>query len=199
MHIWHNDDLSTFGDHKSPNPKVFGDVRYGFIRFISDIDVGQTFLGVTEPISDPRTGELLTATINIQNFYVQDFYTTRLEFYLESIGGNGSSQSNNPYGIKGNDWAFTPTGACTAGDLLPLSTMVGVNAAGVAKADNSLNGAVQLGHNAISTVFQKMQQYLHKPLSGPTTSSRRRTPTSSPRSTRSSPTRSSATRRRIRS
>jgi hypothetical protein len=164
MHIWHNDDLSTFGDHKSPNPKVFGDVRYGFIRFISDIDVGQTFLGVTEPISDPRTGELLTATINIQNFYVQDFYTTRLEFYLESIGGNGSSQSNNPYGIKGNDWAFTPTGACTAGDLLPLSTMVGVNAAGVAKADNSLNGAVQLGHNAISTVFQKMQQYLHKPL-----------------------------------
>ena len=156
MRVLHADDLTVFGDHANPNPKVFGDVRYNFIRFLTDLDESSGFLGVTEPISDPRTGEMLTATINIDNFNMEDFYAVRLEFYLETIGGNGANQTQNPYFINGSDWAYTPSGSCTPGDLIPLSK--------TAAPDTSKGGAVQLGHNAISTVFQKMQQYLHKPL-----------------------------------
>ena len=101
---------------------------------------------------------MLTATINIDNMNLQDFYATRLEFYLESIGGQAASQADNPYGIntKTNNWAYTPSGTCTPGDLIPLSQTLGP--------DNSKGGAVQTGQNAISTVFQKMQQYLHYPI-----------------------------------
>jgi hypothetical protein len=158
MRVMHNDDLTTFGDHANPNPKVFGDVRYNFIRYLTDIDESSGFLGVTEPLSDPRTGEMLTATINIDNMNLQDFYATRLEFYLESIGGQGANQVDNPYGIntKTGNWAYTPSGSCTPGDLIPLSQTLGP--------DNSKGGAVQTGQNAMSTVFQKMQQYLHYPI-----------------------------------
>jgi hypothetical protein len=158
MRVLHADDLKAFGDHASSNPKVFGDVRYNFIRYLSDIDESSGFLGVTEPLSDPRTGEMLTATINIDNMNLQDFYAVRLEFYLETIGGQGSSQTDNPYGIntKTGDWGYTPSGSCSTGDLIPLSQTLGP--------DNSKGGAVQTGHNAISSVFQKMQQYLHKPV-----------------------------------
>ncbi len=158
MRVMHADDLTTFGDHLSQNPKVFGDVRYNFIRYLTDMDESSGFLGVTEPLSDPRTGEMLTATINIDNMNLEDFYAVRLEFYLETIGGQGGSQAHNPYGIDGktNNWAYTPSGSCAPGDMIPLSKTLGP--------DNSKGGAVQTGHNAISTVFQKMQQYLHKPI-----------------------------------
>jgi hypothetical protein len=163
MRVMHNDDLTTFGDHANPNPKIFGDVRYSFIRFITDFDsTPPGLLGATQPLSDPRTGEMLTNTIDITNTNIQDFAATRLEFYLETVGGNGSGQTDNPYGIntKTNNWGYTPPGSCAVGDLIPLSSIAGTNGG----PDNSKNGAVQTGHNAISTVFQKMQQYLHKPL-----------------------------------
>jgi hypothetical protein len=168
MRIWHNDDDTSaattanpeqgYGLHGSSNPKVFGDVRYGFIRFITDIDSTPTgYLGVTEPLGDPRTGELLTATINIANLDLQDFYGARLEFYLETIGGTGATQKNNPEQITNGAFP-TIAGTCTVGDIVPLGGPGG-------QPDNSQGGAVQFGHNAISTVFQKMQAYLHKPVS----------------------------------
>ncbi len=166
MRVMHNDDLTVYGDHANPNPKVFGDVRYSFIRFITDFDsTPPGLLGVTEPLSDPRTGEMLTNTINITNTNIQDFYAARLEFYLETIGGTGGSQTGNPYALNANgtDWANTPGGACTVGDLIPLGG-TGTNGFGIPNPDNNQNGAVQTGHNFISTVFQKMQQYLHKPI-----------------------------------
>jgi hypothetical protein len=177
MKVLHNDDLTFFGDHANPNPKVFGDVRYSFIRFITDFDsTPPGLLGVTEPLSDPRTGELLTNTINITNTNIQDFYAARLEFYLETIGGSGPTQQFNPYGITTNaktnvsNWSFTPSGSCTVGDLIPLNCTSATSCSnssdpfGTPNPDNTMGGAVQMGHNGISTVFQKMQQYLHYPI-----------------------------------
>jgi hypothetical protein len=159
MRVMHSDDDRAFGDHASQNPKVFGDVRYSFIRFLTDIDsTPPGLLGVTQPLSDPRTGELVSNTVNITNVDVADLYISRLEFYLETIGGVGPKQTDNPWAIANDQFVNTPKSPCAVGDLLPLGAVPG----GI---DNSLGGAVQTNHNAISTVFQKMQQYLHKPLS----------------------------------
>ena len=37
--------------------REYGDVRYNFIRWMSDIDVGAPFIGVAQFVPDPRTGE----------------------------------------------------------------------------------------------------------------------------------------------
>jgi hypothetical protein len=166
MKIMHFDDDTVYGDHASSNPKQFGDVRYRFIRFITDFDSSPSgFLGITEPLSDPRTGENLTATIGIANYDIPDLIEARLEFYLDTIGGNGGTQQDNPYQINTNgDFAFTPKTGCSAatvGAMLPLTTSPSTTSV---PADNSNGGAVQLNHNGISTVFAKMQGYLHKPL-----------------------------------
>jgi hypothetical protein len=158
MRVMHSDDDKVFGDHASSNPKVFGDLRYSFIRFLTDIDsTPPGLLGVTEPLSDPRTGELISNSVNITNIDVADFYVTRLQFYLETIAGTGPDQSGSTWKIENGNFVNTPKETCAVGDLLPLGSSPG-------GLDNSMGGAVQTNHNAISTVFQKMQQYLHKPL-----------------------------------
>jgi hypothetical protein len=162
MRVMHYDDLTTFSDHLNKNnPKQFGDVRYSFFRFLSDLDVGNQFLGVTQPLGDPRTGEIIVNTIEMQNENFEDAYVSKLEFYLETIGGQGPSQKDNPMAIANNAFANPGPSTCTTqtlGDSIPLSN----NPNGAP--DNSMGGAVQTNQNAISTVFQKMQQYLHKPI-----------------------------------
>jgi hypothetical protein len=178
MRVLHADDDPTapgetgFGKHAASNPKVFGDVRYSMIRFIADMDTDNPFLGVTQPMADPRTGEIIVNDIDFQNENFMDAYASKLEFYLSTIAGNGATQAGNPEEIVNNAFLNTPTTGCsmtTLGATIPLSTVAPaptcINGVCTPSVDNSLGGAVQTNLNAISTVFQKMQTYLHKPLS----------------------------------
>ncbi len=133
----YNDD-KVFGDAAGPN-RVYGDIRYSFLRWITDIDTGADFIGVTQFVPDPRTGETISASINIQNFDLQDRVLARLNFYLQTIG---ASPPTNPDG----SWMDGPAG-CTDGQTMPLDPNVLANQ-----------------HNGRSTIYDKIQQYLQKPV-----------------------------------
>jgi len=40
-------------------PREYGDIRYNFLRWVSDEDLQDSFAGVTMPGFDPRTGEII--------------------------------------------------------------------------------------------------------------------------------------------
>jgi hypothetical protein len=109
----------------------FGDVRYNFLRWVSDQDTGVGWDGATWPGYDPRTGEVVNQSITIQQFDIQDMFVQRIDAFLVSIGASEG---------LGNTWQ---TGACKDGDTHPILTQ-------------SLVGL----HNGSSTLFQKMQTYL---------------------------------------
>lgn len=120
-------------------PRSFGDVRYNMIRWEDDIDTGSPFIGVTQFVADPRTGELISSSVNIAAFQLTDAVTARLDFYLESIG---AQMALDP--VTG-EWPPGPAN-CKDGDVIPFDPAV-----------NTLN------HNAKSTIYAKMQEYLQKP------------------------------------
>jgi len=123
-------------------PRAFGDVRYSFIRWESDIDTGSPFIGVTQFVPDPRTGELVSSSINIADFQLNDRVTARLDFFLQTIGATDQLDAN-------GEWPAVPTGAqanCTDGDVMPFVTDV-----------------VKQNHNGRSTLYTKMQEYLQRP------------------------------------
>lgn len=121
-------------------PRQYGDVRYNFVRWLSDKDTEDSFAGIAQFVTDPRTGETLTASINLNDFAIKDYYVQRLDFYLQQIG---ASEGVNSAG------AWADTGACTDGDVMPIVPQ-----------------AVVEKHNANSPVFGKMQEYLQRPDTG---------------------------------
>ncbi len=131
------------GNHANPVPKLFGDVRYNFVHWVSDLDVadGPGFAGFTPSLNDPRTGERISTVINIADFPLRDYYLTELDYYLQTIG------AEQPQDAMG-EWPPIP-GTCVVGDTYPLGGLV--------------PGTVATQHNQISTVYDKMQLYLHKP------------------------------------
>lgn len=128
-------------------PREFGDVRYSFLRWEQDIDTDSPFIGVTQFVNDPRTGEIISASINLADFQFQDRVKARLDFYLETIG------AVSPEDDKG-EWKdpVDETGkvlsTCKDGDVAPLVT-----------------DTVKKQHNAKSSLYRKMQEYLSKPSS----------------------------------
>ena len=135
-----NDD-KVLGDGKGPN-REFGDVRYSFVRWIDDLDGNQGFLGFGPSSADPRTGEILQGTINLAN-YVQKELAYKIDFFLKSVGAS--------YGLDyvdkdGNPQEWDTDGTCALGDIKPLK-----------------NAVVAANHNANSTLYNKMQQYLQLP------------------------------------
>jgi len=58
---------------------------FNFIRWMSDIDVGAPFIGVAQFVPDPRTGEALSASINIADFPLKEYVAQRLDAYLQTI------------------------------------------------------------------------------------------------------------------
>jgi hypothetical protein len=118
--------------------REMGDVRYSFIRWISDFDAGAfPVLGATQFVPDPRTGEILSDSINIYDFAWKDYVLARLDFYEQSIGAVDWSP-NPPNGMGSS--------SCTEGDTVPLVPAV-----------------LASNHNASSTLFQKIQQYMQQP------------------------------------
>lgn len=118
--------------------RKFGDVRYNFLRWVSDRDMQGVFAGVTQFFTDPRSGETKNSTIVFNDFAIKDYYVQRIDAYLQSIGASADVNSADPW---------PDPGACQDGDTLPV--------------DPNL---VQLRKNASSSLFGKIQQYLQKPI-----------------------------------
>ena len=125
-----------------PMTREFGDIRYSWIGWAPDLDNGAPYSGVTSSTLDPRTGEVLSTMINIQEGAYRDFFGQTLDSYLVSIG---ASEGVNKADDKGNPVDWKDLGACQDGDSIPINPKV-----------------VQAQHNNDS-LYQKMQQYLQKP------------------------------------
>jgi hypothetical protein len=110
--------------------RQYGDIRYNFFRWVSDQDAQDSFAGVTMPGFDPRTGEIINEGIEINDFAVRDYYVQRIDAFLTSVGASA--------GLS-NTWQ---SGACSGGTAQLVTS------------------AVVSNHNATSTLFTKMQQYL---------------------------------------
>ena len=129
-------DLNTLGDGLGPN-RVYGDVRYSFLRWMSDEDMQDGFAGVTQFVTDPRTGEALSSSISFNDFAIQDLYVQRIDAYLQSIGASLNIDST-------GQWV-TPPGTCTAGQTMPI-----------------VPATVAANHNGTDSLYNKMQIYLQK-------------------------------------
>jgi hypothetical protein len=150
MRVWRFDDMTdnctggpcTFGNDANPSPKLFGDVRYNFVHWVSDLDVadGPGFAGFTPSLNDPRTGERISTVINMADFPLYDYYVTELDYYLQTIGAEQNVDAT-------GNWPAITT-PCVVGDTFPLGGLV--------------DSTIATQHNEISTVYDKMQLYLHK-------------------------------------
>jgi hypothetical protein len=135
-------------DDGSPIERSFGDVRFNMVRWLQTVDQQSSWAGVTGFVNDPRTGEILSSDIVLENFQIKDYYVARIDAYLTSIGASP--------GILNADFPASPTDA--NGQPLPVACTVG-DAAPIVPA------TVLHNHNGLSTLYQKMQGYLFKPSS----------------------------------
>ena len=126
-------------------PREYGDVRYSFLRWVSDRDMQGFWAGVTQFVVDPRTGESLSSSISFNDFAIKDYYVQRIDAYLQSIGA-ASADKNGNTGVNAPD-AWKDMGACKDGATIPI-----------------VQKTVFANHNGTSTLYQKMQEYLQKPV-----------------------------------
>ncbi len=133
----YNDD-TTYGDGKGPI-RMYGDPRYSFINWHSDLDNGSALLGIAQFFVDPHSGETLSASVNLFEGNFKDTTQQRLDLFLQTVGTEYLTPSGE------FDDSKYPQG-CKDGDVVPL---VPANVAGLL--------------NRQSTVYGKMQAYLQKP------------------------------------
>jgi hypothetical protein len=127
-----------------PLVRQYGDIRYNFLRWASDQDIQDSFAGVTMPGYDPRTGEMVNQGIEFNDFAVLNYYVERIDSFLVQVGASS--------GVNQATWPSVPPGmkssTCTVGQTLPVVDATDISV-----------------HDASSTLFTKMQQYLN--LNGP--------------------------------
>lgn len=153
--------------------REYGDIRFNFIRWMSDLDVGAPFIGVAQFVPDPRTGEALSASINIADFPLKEYVAQRLDAYLQTIMCHASAveqadgvtatvcanlNSDKPWGPPLKEVTETrPDGVtvkklepmpevCKEGDVAPIVPSVLEKTYGR------------------STLFSKMQDYMGEPV-----------------------------------
>lgn len=63
-----------------------GDMRYSFVNWHHDIDTTLGLLGYGPSTADPRTGEVMSVTVNLYNIGL-DLYRFRIQNFLEAEGG----------------------------------------------------------------------------------------------------------------
>lgn len=66
--------------------RQLGDVRYSFVTWNQDVDTTRGLLGYGPSSSDPRTGEVLSANLNLYNVGM-DYYRYLIQDFLEVNGG----------------------------------------------------------------------------------------------------------------
>lgn len=131
--------------------RTFGDVRWNMLRWLESLDQQAYFAGVESGVVDPRTGEEISSDIVFENFAIKDYYVTRINAYLDAIGAsNGNPFSETAWPDQPNDASGKPI-ACSA-------------ATDVGKTVPIVPDTLAHNHNGNSTLFQKMQQYLYKPV-----------------------------------
>jgi hypothetical protein len=139
-------DATTFGDAAGP-AREWGDIRYSFIHWVDDIDTSTGWTGLGAVLPDIRTGEVLGAMLNLSRAPLQE-YAFEMDYYLQTLGASQGLGYANANGTP-QEWPTNPpgtSGKCTPGQMVPLNPSV-----------------VQSNHNANSSLFTKMQQYLGKP------------------------------------
>lgn len=122
--------------------REYGDIRFNFIRWMSDLDSGAPFIGVAQSVPDPRTGENVSASINIADFPLREYVAMRVDAFLETImcrAATGIDEEtrlpvcqnlldDKPWGppvVEKKDgsgkvvYEVLPD-SCTAGDIVPL-------------------------------------------------------------------------------
>ena len=113
-------------------PRNYGDIRYNFMRYVSDQDSETQWGAVTMPGPDPRTGEVINNGIEFNSEALRDVLVQRLDAFLQTVGAS--------QGLDSGKW---PSGSCTTGATQPIVT-----------------ATVVANHNTNSTLYSKMQQYL---------------------------------------
>jgi len=135
-------------------PRVLGDVRYNMLAWLSDRDTQDLFAGSTQGVTDPRTGETLSASIVFNDFAIKDFYVQRIDAYLHGFSATNEINAS-------GEWP--DLGACKDGQTMPMDSVI-TNVLDDQKQPTGGPGTTQLRHDA-SSLFSKMQQYLQKPVS----------------------------------
>ena len=139
LSVLNYNDGSALGDAKGP-ARDYGDVRYNFIRWESDLDTGSPFLAVTQFQPDLRTGEAVSASINVAAYPLKDFVGQRTRAYMEKV--LGADPFSEPPPDPANPGKTLPA-TCTEGQTVAL-----------------LNSSAQSNIYGHSTLYQKMAQYL---------------------------------------
>jgi hypothetical protein len=150
--------------------RQFGDVRYNILRWLESEDQQSYFAGVTSQVVDPRNGETLSADIVFENFAIKDYYVAQIDAYLQSIGM--SDPNNGPF--DSTEWpktVTTPKLDANGNEVLdssgnPVMVPVACSATGdVGHTVPVVPLTLVKSHNGNSTLFQKIQGYLGKPVS----------------------------------
>jgi hypothetical protein len=154
LSVMNYNDAQKMGDGQGP-ARQFGDIRYNFIRWESDLDTDSPFLAVTQFQPDLRTGQVVSASINVADEPLKDFLGQRLQAYLEAVVGYNPADPTTdifaPQPMDPNNPGMMLPANCTTGQLVPLPT-----------------SAVQTNIYANSTLYQKMALYLPPPVDGAT-------------------------------
>lgn len=139
--LWKDAGVAIRVDFKDWNDggveRHYGDIRYNFLRWISGLDSGNSYLGVMQYQADPRTGEFISVSINCVDFPEQDYVIRRIDAYLKTIGATLDIDSDKPW---------DDPGACTDGETMPI-----------------VPDLLTKNHNGNSSLYTKMQQYMGKP------------------------------------
>ncbi|MBN1962794.1 MAG: zinc-dependent metalloprotease [Deltaproteobacteria bacterium] len=75
--------------------RQFGDIRYSFVVWNQDIDITRGLLGYGPSTVDPRTGEVISADVNLYNVGM-DYYRFMIQDYLERVGAL-QTDANTPW------------------------------------------------------------------------------------------------------
>lgn len=123
------------------HPRTWGDIRYNWVGWGPDFDNGAGYSGVTSFTADPRTGEIISTMINVQEHNYKDRFVQVLDAYLRSIG---ASQDVN----SASEWANAGK-SCKVGEVAAI-----------------VPSTAQADHNSDS-VYKRMQLYLQRTAENP--------------------------------
>jgi hypothetical protein len=96
--------------------RKFGDLRYSFVTWHQDIDTTRGLLGYGPSGSDPRTGEIISANLNLYNVGM-DYYRFLIQDYLEEFGGRSHAEIADQAGKDPDTTPWEQIG-CAAGETV---------------------------------------------------------------------------------
>jgi hypothetical protein len=136
-------------DDGTPVQRQFGDARFSMLFWMEGLDQTSSFVGVTPSVIDPRTGETIASDITFSNSDIQEYYANRIDAYLQMIGASTDSP------FKPGDWPDP---------LDAMGNKVACTSANIGASVPLIPATIVANHNAGSTLFAKIQNYMYKPV-----------------------------------